>query len=199
MTTTSLQLIVCVVMVATFAGFAWAIRCLFTRSSNASPAMKFIATLGTVTFVTHCVGLWLAPTPLPMLVLACILHVLAASLFVWSVRETRRTPLSLAFDAAHAPTLRKAGPYALVRHPFYVSYSLYWFAGAACSGRWWTVLPAAILIGAYVITALAEEARLRASPFRAEYERYSAQVGMFIPRVRSLIRVTHPSKQGEAL
>jgi Phospholipid methyltransferase len=60
-------------------------------------------------------------------------------LFVWTIRATRSTPPTLAFATDAPAILFCHGPYRYVRHPFYLSYILFWIGtavSAAGPGTW---------------------------------------------------------------
>src|SRR5690606_36209611 len=74
------------------------------------------------------------PTPSPALALAIVLAVLSLWLFHRTIAASREGRLHFAFDAEKPESLVTAGPYRLVRHPFYTSYLIFW-AGLAI-GTW---------------------------------------------------------------
>ena len=114
---------------------------------------------------------------------ALVLYVLSLILFWWCVGVNRARPLSLAFSADRPEHLIATGPYARIRHPFYTSYLLCWIAGALAAGQ--PILIATILgMGwLYHRAALAEEAKFAASPLAADYARYAARAGRYLPRL----------------
>jgi protein-S-isoprenylcysteine O-methyltransferase Ste14 len=74
------------------------------------------------------------------------------------------------------------GPYARVRHPFYLAYCLGWLGTAVAAGpiQW---IPAILLIAWYYRTAREEERHFAASGLSAEYARYRERTGLILPRV----------------
>jgi protein-S-isoprenylcysteine O-methyltransferase Ste14 len=83
------------------------------------------------------------------------------------------------------PALVLHGPYARVRHPFYLAFLLMFLAAAMAAPGAGTV---SVLIYAFCVlshTATREERRLCASPFGAEYSAYMARSGRFFPSLRS--------------
>lgn len=80
-------------------------------------------------------------------------------------------------------SLVTGGPYARVRHPFYLAYLLMFLAAAL-------IAPSAGVIGALVYaavvlnhTAVREERRLCASGLGDQYSAYAARTGRFLPGV----------------
>lgn len=122
------------------------------------------------------------PVPPVRALAACALLAIALALFLWAVASSRRRKLGLAFAGQVPDHVQTAGPYALVRHPFYASYLLAFAGGAAAAGTAW-LLPAVVAGAAtYWRAARQEEAAFEASPLREAYRRYARRVGMFLPR-----------------
>lgn len=115
---------------------------------------------------------------------AMVLFLLALALFVWTVRFTRKTPPTVAFARDEPVFLLRHGPYGYVRHPFYLSYLLFWTGTAAATPGIlpWGVLLVMLLV--YWSAARREEAKFAASPFASAYAEYRARTGMFLPRLR---------------
>lgn len=106
---------------------------------------------------------------------------LSLVLFWWTVITTRRHRLNLAYTDADPDIVYITGPYAQVRHPFYLSYIIFWISSALVAGRWqW--MPAVILTSWYIRIARAEEKRFRSSVLSTHYDSYRAQTGMLLPR-----------------
>ena len=68
-----------------------------------------------------------------------------------------------------------------VRHPFYLSYLLCWTAGVLATGRAALAATVAFMGWIYWRAAVKEEAKFAASPLGAEYRRYAARAGRFVP------------------
>ena len=109
---------------------------------------------------------------------------LSLVLFWWTVITTRRHRLNLAYTDADPDIVYITGPYAQVRHPFYLSYIIFWISSALVAGRWqW--MSAVILTSWYVCIARREERRFRLSGLAADYNAYREQTGMLIPHYGS--------------
>lgn len=109
--------------------------------------------------------------------------ILALALFWWAVATTRRTRLTLAFSADSPSFLVEEGPYALVRHPFYTSYVLFWIGASFSSATlmFW-IVPVAIT-GLYFRAATLEEFKFRQSALATRYRDYQSRTGMMLPRL----------------
>jgi protein-S-isoprenylcysteine O-methyltransferase Ste14 len=110
--------------------------------------------------------------------------VAAAIYLIGCTLGVHRIPLSLWHQDDDTPAaLVTYGPYARIRHPFYVAFILLLIGTAAA-------LPHAITLATLVLgtlqlhrTARREERRLLASPFGADYAVYMSRTGRFLPRV----------------
>lgn len=136
----------------------------------------------------EAVAIALRPVPPARFVLSVALLAAAFALFAWAARTNRARPLPLAF-AAHVPEhVQTAGPYGLVRHPFYASYLLGFLGGFVAAGTLWLVPALAAGLLTYWGAARGEEASFAASPVGEEYRAYARRVGMFLPRPWRLAR-----------
>ena len=116
----------------------------------------------TVGFLLQCAGLWL---------------------FVITLRASRRGRLRMAFDEGNPRGLVTEGPYQYVRHPFYVSYIIYFAGFAIATWSWIAVLPLGILLVIYVLAARMEEGKFANTPMSAEYQAYRRRTGFFFPKI----------------
>ncbi len=162
-----------------FAAFTWGVAFHFRRGRKMPAGMRLTSALSVLGLIWFLWNLTQGAGPAWPFALICFAAGLAV--FCWSVQSTRREPPMIAFSAGAPQTLLRHGPYRFVRHPFYLSYVLFW-AGTALavpSGAAWAE-PA--LMGAlYVLAAAREETRLARSPLGAEYRAYQRRAGMFWP------------------
>ena len=112
------------------------------------------------------------------------LMVAAAALFRWTVAVNRARPLTLAFSPDQPSFVQRSGPYAHVRHPFYLSYVVFWAGTALASDSLAHWLAPAILALLYYRAASAEEAKFACSSLAEEYGAYRATTGMLLPLPR---------------
>ena len=166
--------------------FAWGLQRHFRNEGRMPPGMRALSAASSlaalvfgVQVLRHGPGgdLGLAGT------LASLLLSLAAlALFWWAVRTTRARPPAVAHLGDSPEMVFEDGPYAHVRHPFYLAYCLFWVGTAAAAGgvQW---LLAALLVGWYYRVARAEEAGFARSGVAAAYARYKARTGMILPRL----------------
>lgn len=112
--------------------------------------------------------------------LSGLLYLLGLVLFWWSIN----TAGSLSFASGdHSGKLLTTGAYALVRHPFYLSYILVWGSSTLLFNSvllWITLI---ILIIVYHQSAMKEESDILNGPHSEDYLKYKARTGMFWPKI----------------
>jgi protein-S-isoprenylcysteine O-methyltransferase Ste14 len=152
--------------------------------------LRAMAGLFLAAYLIQAVVLW-PPRALPTTAwLGLPFQLCALGLWAWATWASGRHSLPVAFSSgSHPGQLITHGPYRLVRHPFYVSYSLGWCGGAVATLNWLVAAAAAAATAICVVAARREERRLAAGPLREPYEIYRATTGMFIPK---LIRPPQP-------
>ncbi len=111
------------------------------------------------------------------------LYLSGLGLFYWSIWTAK----SLSFANSNiGTTLVTSGPYAIVRHPCYVSYSLIWIANGLLTNSPVIWISFAALVCVYTYSAASEEKYMLGSPLASEYREYKSKVGMFIPKLASM-------------
>ena len=115
---------------------------------------------------------------------AFALCVTSLLLFWWCIVHTRRKRFTLAFSPDAPAFLDTSGPYRLARHPFYLSYLIFWVATALANPGLLSWAVPTVMAGFYVVAATKEEAKFADSVLEGEYRRYRARTGMFLPRLR---------------
>jgi protein-S-isoprenylcysteine O-methyltransferase Ste14 len=146
-----------------------------------APGMRRLSALSLVGFI------WFAwrlghHGPGPAWPLALLLFSAALTMFIWTVRATARTRPSLIYDPAAPKILMRHGPYRFVRHPFYLTYLLFWTGtAAAVAGAAGWLLPL-IMATLYYRAAVKEEQAFYASGMANEYAAYCGEAGMFWPK-----------------
>lgn len=126
---------------------------------------------------------WTEEQPLVTRLIGLLLQGFGWWLFWQTITASREGGLRFAFDEQGPRSLVTRGPYRYVRHPFYVSYIMFW--GGWAVGLWNIIafFPLAILIVIYVFAARMEEGLFAGTPMAAEYEAYKRSTGFFFPRL----------------
>lgn len=92
----------------------------------------------------------------------------------WSQAVNRHFEPGVRVQADRAQTVIDTGPYAIVRHPGYISGSIFALSTALMLGSWWALLPAVLVGVALAPRTLFEEATLRTE--LPGYEAYTQRV-----------------------
>jgi protein-S-isoprenylcysteine O-methyltransferase Ste14 len=129
---------------------------------------------------------WTTPQPLLAWLPGVAAMVFAWWLFWRAIAASRGGGLRLAFDEAGPRSLVVEGPYRYVRHPFYVSYVIFWAGWTLALWSWVALLPFAIVVAVYVTAARMEERKFAATPMAASYDAYRASTGFFWPKISNL-------------
>ena len=162
--------------------FAWGVRGHFVGDKTPG-AMQIVLALSLVGSVVFPFDLLRTPGEDWRRALGFAMHLLAIALFAWAVLATRKDRPALAFAGEEPNHLFRSGPYASIRHPFYVSYLLFWAGSAVATSSLILALIFLALAVIYTIAALAEERNFLRSPIRDEYEAFRQATGFFWPKL----------------
>lgn len=169
---------------ACFASYGWGLARFFRTPSQDARGHRLITAATAASVLAHYVALaFFYRQGDARFAAAMALYAVSLLLFWWCVAVNRTRPLSLAFSTDRPHHLMAEGPYAVIRHPFYLSYMLCWIAGTLASGCWPLAATIAIMGWIYRRAAVAEEAKFAASPLAEAYRRYAAATGRFLPRL----------------
>ena len=113
---------------------------------------------------------------------AAIAACAAAVLIVWSARTLGRSFAIRAFAPGHG-ALVTTGPYAVVRHPFYVSLGVLLAAGGLALGSLSGTALGIVFFAAAALWRAALEDRALARALGGEFEEYRARVPALLPRI----------------
>ena len=161
----------------------------FIRSGKMPRAALGIALLSAAVFLSALVHLWLEGAPSAGFSIgAAVLMLLSFSLFHITRRGSPPRCLPVAFEDAPPKRLVAEGPHRYVRHPFYVSYMLYWAAAFLSAPSVLVGLGSLSIIVIYIVVASREEKRLLNSELGAAYREYQQRTGRFLPRPAAVLR-----------
>lgn len=115
-----------------------------------------------------------------------VIIVFAFALFLWAAKHSLKKNLSLAFDdQTRIEAIITHGPWKYIRHPFYLSYILFWLACAVGTLHLTSIVVCVALIFIYCYSAIREEGALKGSRYREEYLKYQKNAGFFFPKLIS--------------
>ena len=167
--------------VACFLAFSWGTLRHFRSVGPMPLGMRLI---GTMSILAMAAFTWLvfSTPPSQLWPVASLLSMGSLALFTWTVRTTRGAGFALAFAGAQSPRLLTHGPFHYVRHPFYTSYLIFWFATYIATLSSLSFAGLIILLVCYMVAARNEERLISNSRLAASYALYTLKVGMFLPR-----------------
>lgn len=185
---TPLDWVLLAVALATAIIIAVAIQDFFVDSRTNNPRIRALQDLGVAFAVAHFGVLLLRGSVSPNWAIAGIaLYVAATLLFLSALEAARRVPLPRTFvDDPLPKALITGGPFAVIRHPFYVAYSLAWLATPVATHGPLVTLLSLIAIGLYISAARREE-RLLEDRFGEAYRAYKIGTGMLVPSLHRLL------------
>jgi protein-S-isoprenylcysteine O-methyltransferase Ste14 len=110
------------------------------------------------------------------------MYAVSLTLFLAAIEAARRTPMTRTFVyTPRCDTILTTGPYRVIRHPIYLSYSLAWGAAPIAMHNILLGLSAIAMTACYVISAREEERLLGSGPRAAEYEAWRRRTWRMIP------------------
>ena len=157
--------------------------------------MKALVALSYLAAVVYLFALWAGGGILWQRIAGLCLQIVAAGLFNWARKATLSNRFTAAFDTDEPKFLVKDGPYRFVRHPFYVSYVLFWLGSSLAANSLILWLLFMVLAAAYVTAALLEEMKFKKSSFADDYALYVRRTGFFFPRISAFARRGRPEGQ----
>ena len=185
---TPLDWVLLAVALATAIIIAVAMQDFFVDARSNSPRVRALQDVGVAFAVSHFGAIVLRGSAGPNWAIAGIaMYVAATLLFLSALEAARRVPLPPPLvDDPMPKALITGGPFALIRHPFYVAYSMAWLAApVATHGPLITVFAVAA-IATYAVAARREERQLE-DRFGEAYRTYKLGTGMLLPPLARLL------------
>lgn len=164
-----------------FALFGLALRTVFAGDDRRPFATQLLVAIGVAFSCLHLYLLSTAPLLPRNVSLGCGLYLLAFVLFTWAARSVRGRNFRLAYAPGSPPPVFSGGPYRWIRHPFYLSYTVAWFAAVVALADRRLLLTPFVMLGFYVAAAYREERQMLRGPAAAEYRAYRRYAGVVIP------------------
>ncbi|RFC65276.1 isoprenylcysteine carboxylmethyltransferase family protein [Fulvimarina endophytica] len=176
-----LTTVVILAAIVPLASFTWALRQHFRSTGGMPTGMRGLTAASGLVALLFLALVIDGGVSGPRAFAFLILSALSTSLFWWTVKTTRRRPPQVAYSSAAPDSLYDEGPYAFVRHPFYLAYCLFWLGTAVAAGsfQWFAGL---FIISWYVVIARTEEASFLGTSMAESYLRYKRRTGMIVPK-----------------
>lgn len=185
---TPLDWVLLAVAVSTAIIIAVALQDFFVDSRLNTPRIRALQDLGVGFAVCQFGVIALRGSAGPNWAIAGVaMYVAATLLFLSALEAARRVPLPRTLiDDPMPKALITCGPFALVRHPFYIAYSLAWLAAPVATHGPLITLFSVVAITIYVAAARREE-KLLEERFGEAYRIYKRGTGMLLPSVARLL------------
>lgn len=163
----------------------WAVRSHFA-SEEMLPRAKLISTFVIFNMFLLVYLTWTLVQPVVAQIIGALIMIGSAWLFFAAIKASKEAQLRFAFDPEKPHSLLDSGPYALVRHPFYVSYIMLWLGWALAAWSLWTLPIFVILLVLYINAAQMEERNFAGTPMADDHVAYKRRVGFFWPNIFTL-------------
>ena len=185
---TPLEWVLLVVAAATGVIIAVALQDFFIDSRH-NPRIRALQDVGVAFAVIHFFGLTMVGSAGPRwTAVAIAMYVAATLLFLSALESARRMQLPRTLVEDTMPkSLITTGPFALIRHPFYVAYSLAWLAAPVATHGPFITLTGLMAVVVYAIAARREERQLEAQ-FGEVFRVYRSRAGLIAPSIPALVR-----------
>jgi protein-S-isoprenylcysteine O-methyltransferase Ste14 len=190
---TPLDWVLLAVALATAIIIAVAIQDFFVDARTNTPRVRALQDVSIVFAVSHFGALILRGSAGPNWAIAGIaMYVAATLLFLSALEAARRVPLPRTLvDDPMPKALITSGPFALIRHPFYLAYSVAWLAAPVATHGPLITLLALAAIATYAVAARREERQLE-DRFGEAYRTYQLGTGMLLPPLGRLLAGRSP-------
>jgi protein-S-isoprenylcysteine O-methyltransferase Ste14 len=185
---TPLDWVLLAVALATAIIIAVAMQDFFVDARANSPRVRALQDVGVAFAVSHFGALVLRGSVGPNWAIAGIaMYVAATLLFLSALEAARRVPLPRTLvDDPMPKAIITSGPFALIRHPFYLAYSVAWLAAPIATHGPLITAFALASIATYVVAARREERQLE-DRFGEAYRTYKLGTGMLLPSLGRLL------------
>lgn len=185
---TPLDWVILAVAAATAVIIAVALQDFFIDSRH-NPRIRALQDVGVGFAVTHFFALILIGSAGPAWAAAgIVMYLLAALLFLAALESAGRAQLPRTLvDDPMPKALITSGPFACVRHPIYISYTLAWMAAPVATHGPTITLFGVLAVATYIVAARREE-RLLGAHFGDAYRTYRSKAGIFLPSISAVIR-----------
>ena len=163
--------------------FAVALQNFFVQPPRLSRGQRFFQDFSVVLGVTHGLALLVLSSASSFWAGGGIaMYGVSLALFLAAIEAAKRVPMTRTFVyEPRCTTILRTGPYRVIRHPIYLSYSLAWSAAPVATHNLFLALTAVGMITCYAISARKEENLLAGGLRGAEYAEWRQKTWRLIP------------------
>jgi len=174
------NLALCSLYLANIGSLIWARFFFFKIKSKVSRRISYLNDPAVaVQIIFTCYYFYTGEVSVIAALCCALLYATSLALFWWSIKTAGK----LDFAAGSNPgSLLTKGPYAIARHPFYLSYSAIWITSTLLWNDLTLWVSLTVLLYIYVSSAKAEENEILQSVLSNEYIEYKKTTGMFWPK-----------------
>ena len=169
--------------VIAFGIFALGRQNFFVRPQSLTRRQHLFQFATLVLAVTHVLALFvLEPAGETWAGIGVGIYALALSLFLSAIEAAGRVPMTRAF--VYEPRCNhiiRQGPYRVIRHPIYLSYSLAWLAAPVATHHPVLAITAVMMVACYAMSAREEERRMTLGSLKEEYADWQKRTWRMIP------------------
>ena len=168
---------------ATLIVFAVALQNFFVQPPVLTRMQRLFQDLSVLVGVMHGLALIAFDTAGDLwTVIGIAMYSVSLALFLAALEAARRVPLTRTFVyTPKCDTILTKGPYRVIRHPIYLSYSLAWLAAPVAMHSIVLGITAVFMTTCYVLSAREEERLLASGPKAEEYAEFRRKTWRMIP------------------
>ena len=168
---------------ATLIVFAVALQNFFVQPPTLTRQQRLFQDVSVLIGITHGLALLVLDSASDAWAVTGItMYAAALTLFLSALEAARRVPMTRTFVYnPKCDTILDRGPYKIIRHPIYLSYSLGWLAAPVATHSIFLGLTAVFMITCYVISAREEEKILANGARSAQFAQLCARTWRMIP------------------
>lgn len=170
---------------ATLIIFAVALQNFFVQPPTLTRMQRLFQDLSVLLGVIHGLALLMLDSAgVAWCAAGIALYVTSLALFLAAIEAARRVPMTRTFVyTPRCDTILTQGPYRVIRHPIYLSYSLTWLGAPVATHNIPLAVTAVFMITCYLISAREEERLLATGPRAAEYAQYLRKTWRILPLI----------------
>ena len=163
--------------------FAVALQNFFVQPAALSRGQRLFQDVGVVVGIAHALALLVLDSASDTWAgIGITMYTVSLAIFLAAIEASRRVPMTRTFVyEPKCSTILTKGPYRVIRHPIYLSYSLAWCAAPVATHSVILGLTAVGMISCYLESARAEDRILLSGPRGNEYLAWQARTWRMIP------------------